>query len=146
MARTRKKNIFHKKFSRGFTLIELVVTVGILAFGIVTIYEALFLSMDTFGSYVNYLETQDWIDEAIFDKSQELMKAKALEPGQASGQIVRNNKMFEWAVAVNFVDEEQGLYRVDVTLSWRQGSKTARVSRTAYLLAPQLKVYGEGFV
>ena len=72
----------------------MIVTVAILSFGIVTIYEALFISMDTFGYYVNYLETQDWINERIAQKNSELIETKKLEPGVTSGQIVRNQKTF----------------------------------------------------
>jgi prepilin-type N-terminal cleavage/methylation domain-containing protein len=132
-----------RKTSCGFTLIELIVTIGILSFGIVTIYEALFISMDTFGFYTNYLETQDWIDEKIAEKNDELTQAQRLEAEEASGQIVRDQRTFYWTMMVSPIDEYHGLYRVDVVLSWNQGSKKAQISRVAYLLPPQLKIYEE---
>jgi prepilin-type N-terminal cleavage/methylation domain-containing protein len=142
MAQTREHGSVLKK-SPGFTLIELLVTVGILAFGIVTVYEALFISMDTFGYYVNYLEIQDWIDGKIAEQNQALMQAEALEPGEASGRITRNHKTFQWNMVTTMVDEEQKFYQLEITLSWHQGSKTVKISRTAYLLPPQLKSYEE---
>jgi len=48
---------------RGFTLVEVVMTGAILSFGIVSIYEAFFISLDTYGYYTSYLNTQDWISE-----------------------------------------------------------------------------------
>ncbi len=138
-----KQKFLLKRKRRGFTLVELMVTVAILSFGIVTIYEAFFISMDTYGYYTNYLETQDWINEQIARKRRELTEAKALEPGEMSGQIVRNNKTFHWLVTVSFINEDQSLYKVDVMLSWNQGSKKVKTSRTAYLLPAQLKKYEE---
>lgn len=146
MIRQHRQKSSHKTSSRGFTLIELIVTVGILAFGIVTIYEAFFVSVDTYGFYVNYLETQDWIDEKIAQKNDELTRALTLEIGAISGQVVRNQKTFHWTVVVSPVNVEYGLYKVDVTLSWNQGSKRVHASRVAYLLPPQLKAYEEIFV
>ena len=144
--RKYEQKSFRRKFSKGFTLVELIVTVGILAFGIVTVYEALFISMDTFGFYVNYLETQDWINEKISEKNDELTQEKILEIGEDSGQIVRNQKTFYWTSSVSFINEEQRLYEVNVTLSWKQGGKNVRTSRVAYLLPPQLRTYEEGSV
>jgi len=129
--------------SKGFTLIELLVTVAILAFGIVTIYEALFVSVDAFGFYTHYLNTQDWINEKISEVNDELTQFHELEIGQTSGQIVRDHKKFEWTTTISQMDEEQGLYRVDVVLSWQEGSKKAKTSRAAYLLPPQLRTYDE---
>lgn len=129
--------------SAGFTLVEVMVTVAILAFGIVAIYEALFISMNTFGFYSNYLDTQDWVNEKISETQNQLTQAQLLEPGETSGQIVRDQKTFDWSVIISPVNEEQRLYKIDVTLSWKQGGKRVRTSRTVYLLAPQLKEYNE---
>ncbi len=137
---------YRSKLSRkstGFTLVELIVTVAILSFGIVAIYEALFVSVDAFGYYTNYLNTQDWISEKISETEDGLTQSQTLEIGQTSGQITRNYKTFDWIMIVDQKSEEQGLYQVNVTLSWREGSKTIKTSRTAYLLSPHLKLYEE---
>lgn len=118
-------------------------TVAILSFGIVTIYEALFVSMDTFGFYTNYLDTQDWINEKISEVQNQLTTAQILEPAKTSGQIVRNQKTFDWVMTITWINEKHGLYKIDITLSWKQGSKEVRTSRVAYLLPPQLKEYNE---
>ena len=138
-----KQKIRFSKRSKGFTLIEVMVTVAILAFGIVTIYEALFISMDAFGFYTNYLNTQDWGNEKIVEVQGQLTQMQILEPGEVSGQIVRDHKTFDWSMTISPVNEELGLYKIDLTLSWKQGSKTVSSSRAAYLLPPQLKEYNE---
>ena len=138
-----RQKILSSKRSKGFTLVEVIVTVAILAFGIVTIYEAFFISMDTFGFYTNYLDTQDWINEKISQAQVQLTKAQILEPGETSGRIVRDHKTFDWSMVISPVNESQGLYEIDVTLSWKQGSKRVTTSRSAYLLPPQLKEYNE---
>ena len=138
-----RQRILFSKESKGFTLVEVMVTVAILAFGIVTIHEALFISMDTFGFYTNYLDTQDWINEKISEVQNRLTKAQILEPGKTSGQVVRGPKTFNWSMIISEVNEDQGLYKIDLTLSWKQGSKRVKTSRVAYLLPPQLKEYNE---
>ena len=136
MVNTHKKN-------KGFTLVEVMMTVAILAFGIVSIYEALFVSMDTHGYYVHYMSTQEWIDEKIWDVQSELINSGTLIEEETSGQIMRDHKMYDWLMAISSMDETQGLYHIRVTLSWREGDKKVNTARETYLLSPQLKVYNE---
>jgi len=132
----------HKK-NKGFTLVEVIMTVAILAFGIVSIYEALFISADTHGYYVHYLSTQDWISEKIWEAQSKLINSGELNEEETSGQIVRDHKMYDWLMAVSLLDETQGLYRVRVTLSWQEGNKKVNTARETYLLSPLLKAYNE---
>jgi len=129
--------------NRGFTLIEVMMSVAILAFGIVSIYEALFVSVDTYSYYTHYLSTQDWISEKIWKVQEELIITHELISEQTSGQIVRNHKTFDWVMAVSQMDEDQGLYKVNVTLFWNEGEKKVSTSREAYLLPAELKEYDE---
>ena len=129
--------------AKAFTLVEVMVTTAILAFGIVSIYEALFVSTDVFGYYMNYLHSQDWMDEKIVQAQEQLTQAKTFEADKAAGRFVRGNKTFGWFIMVNPVDEEAGLYKIDLTLSWKQGRKDIDLSRSAYLLSPRLKEYNE---
>ena len=122
---------------------HLIMTVAILAFGIVAIYEALFVSMDTHGYYTHYLSTQDWISEKIWDVQSELTSSGILNEEQTSGQIVREHKTYDWFMEISPLDEAQGLYLVNVKLSWREGDKTVNTEREAYLLSPELKIYNE---
>ena len=132
-----------RKNSRGFTLVEVIMTVAILSFGIVSIYEALFVSVDTYGYYTHYFGTQDWISEKIWEVQSELIDAGVLNEEQTSGQIIRDHKTYDWLMAITQIDETQGLYRVRVTLSWYEGNKKVNTTRETYLLPPQLKVYDE---
>lgn len=132
---------------KGFTLIELIMTVAILSFGIVSIYEALFVSADVYGYYTNYLNIQGWMSEKIWDVQKELITSQTLDIERESGQIVRNHKTFDWMMTVMLIDETQGLYRINITLSWNEGGKRVSTSRQAYVMPPGLRNYYEkGFV
>jgi hypothetical protein len=75
------------------------------------------------------------------------METKELEPGQSSGQIVRDHKTFDWMMAVRIIDDQQSLYEVDLTLSWKEGGRMIKSARTAYLIPPELRAYNaEGSV
>jgi len=139
----KSKHLTETFSKRGFTLIEVMVTVAILAFGIVSIYQALFVSVDAYGYYTHYFSTQDWISEKIWEVQEELTDSNMLEVTRTSGQFVRTHKTFDWIMVVSLLDADEGLYKVNVTLTWREGDKMASTSREAYLLSPKLKIYNE---
>lgn len=118
-------------------------TVAILAFGIVSIYEAFFISVDTYGYYTHYLSSNDWIGEKIWEMQEILTESQALDIEETSGKIERDHKTFDWTVSVNSLDLEQALYQVEITLLWKEGNKTVSISRKAYLLPAQLREYNE---
>jgi prepilin-type N-terminal cleavage/methylation domain-containing protein len=129
--------------TKGFTLMEIMVTVAVLSFGIVSIYEAFFISVDTYGYYTRYLNVRDWVDGKITELELALLESQVLEQGRTAGQITRGHKTFDWTVQVTLIGEDQGLYAVDVRIFWREGVRTVDISRTAYLMPPQLRLYNE---
>ena len=128
----------------GFTLIEIMVTVAILSFGLVAIYQTLFVSMDAYGYYTNYFDTQDWLSEKIYYLQEQLTDSGTLEAGVMSGQIERNHKKIDWHINISVLDADQGLYKVNISLSWREGGKNVGTSRDAYLMSPKLKEFNDG--
>ena len=131
------------KKNKGFTLVEVMMTVAILSFGIVSIYEALFVSLDAYGYYTHYFNTSDWIGEKIWEVQSELINSGALNEEQTSGKIVRDHKAYDWLMTVSLLDPTQGLYKVRVILSWQEGNKKVDTTREVYLLPPELKIYNE---
>jgi hypothetical protein len=120
-----------------------MMTVAILAFGIVSIYEALFVSVDAYGYYTHYFNTQDWVNEKIWEIQSELIDSGELNEEQTSGRIVREHKTYDWLMAVSSLDATQGLYHVKVTLSWQEGNRKVNTTRETYLMSPELKIYNE---
>jgi prepilin-type N-terminal cleavage/methylation domain-containing protein len=118
----------------GFTLIEIMVAVAILAFGIVAIYEAFFISLDSYGFYANYLNSREWMNERIWEISDDLIRAEMLIPGQTAGRIASNNKDINWTVSIKPMDAQENLYSLDINLNWQQGNRKIKFSRVAYAL------------
>jgi len=119
---------------RAFTLIEVMVTTAILSLGVVLIYNAFFISLDAFNYCSDYLSVAPWMDEKIW-QAQEQLNSQGLSaqlPG--NGQLNVNNKEFNWYLRCVPVSGEQDLFKIDLLLSWQQGSRNKRLSRIAYAL------------
>ncbi|OGX37013.1 MAG: hypothetical protein A3G91_06230 [Omnitrophica WOR_2 bacterium RIFCSPLOWO2_12_FULL_50_9] len=118
--------------SAGFTLIEVMVSVAILAFGIVVIYEAMLTSLNIFGSYASYLNAQSWIDEQIWEAQDRVNHSRIVTTRENKGALRLNNKDSEWTMQIDPLDMEAGLYALNIRLAWQEGERTITLSRGAY--------------
>lgn len=117
---------------KGFTLIEIMATVAILSFGILAIFESFFISMDAFGYYANYLNAHWWINEKIWELEDRLMETEYLMIKDEGGSFNTLNKNFRWSTSVNPIDEENGVYKLDVSVYWHEGKRERFVYRGTY--------------
>ena len=115
-------------------MIEIMVTVAILSFGILAIYESFFISLDTYSYYTNYLNAQAWVSEKIWELEDQLISVYNPMVEDQNGSFTVMNKTFNWSVAVNPIDETNGVYRLDVSLFWKEGPRERFISRTVYTL------------
>jgi len=126
--------------TRAFTLIEVMVAASVLALGAVLIYEAFFISLDSFEYCANFLQVSVWTDALLWEAQDAVLHPSSAKPILTGGQITRRNKKFQWDLSYDVLDEikEAGrfcqMYRIDVRVFWQQGYRTAGVSRSTYAL------------
>lgn len=126
--------------NNGFTLIEVMVGLAVLSFGIVVIFETFFLSLNTYSSYSNYLKTQNWLDEKIWDMQDRLNHSALITMNTDSGQVRVNNKDLPWNMNVGVVDWDESLIEVNVNLSWQEGGRTVTSARHAYAVPARVVI------
>ena len=124
---------------RGFTLIEAMVATLILVVGVVFIYEALFISLDAFNYCVDYLELSGWTDEQLWLAHDKIMRLGSSAAVNASGELYLGNKKFDWSISSDLLNEDTGLYKVDVGLFWRQNKSNRKILRSTYSIYAQDK-------
>jgi prepilin-type N-terminal cleavage/methylation domain-containing protein len=128
----------HELSQGGFTLIEIMVTVAILTFGVVAIYQSLFISLDTYSLYSHHLSVLHRMDEILWTTREDLLRTRSLIPGETGDRIADENKAFDWHLSILPMNIEVGLYRLRLTFSWQEGKRTINVLRETYALAPPL--------
>ena len=118
--------------NRGFTLVEVLVATAILSFGLVMIYQAFFISLDTFDYYLNNLDAQLWLDEKLWQLQDDFRRYAVFSPLKLSDEFIIGNKRFNWSVDYNPIDPEE-LYKVSLKVAWSQGSRAINLLRVAYI-------------
>ena len=121
----------------GFTLVEVMVSVSILALGSSLIYEAFFTNLDLCNYYEDYLSITPWINEKIWQAQNSLSRAVSPGPIETDGVFINGNRKFVWDlsyVALDEIKEDYKLYKIDLSVNWRVGKRPFALSRSAYAL------------
>lgn len=116
--------------TKGFTLMEVMVSTVVLSLGTVLIYSSFLTSLDSFNRYVNYLNVIPWMDQRLWlaqDDLNRLGDAAVISP---AGDFQKAGRDFKWSLNYSPVDDN--LYQVNLELSWQQGSRKAGLARSAY--------------
>lgn len=128
----------NKKSPKAFTLLEVMITTAVLALGATLIHQSFFIAADSFNYYSTLLKITPWMDEKIWQAQNELRHVGPGATIPAGGELLVNNKSINWSLAFNSLDnsldQKDSLYEVDLVASWPQGSRQAKLSRSAYAI------------
>ena len=120
------------KRSRGFTLVEIMVTAAVLSFGLVCVYQSLFICLDTLKYCNNYLNVLPQINEKIWLTQDVLKTSGPTAQLETEGNFTSGKKVFDWVLSYLLVDESEYLYQITMDVKWKEANRSAGLSRTAY--------------
>ena len=124
--------------SRGFTFVEVMVSLVVLCCGIVLIYKSFFLCADYLNNLTCRLYASSLIDEKIGDITQSFAEwpAKSLNFGDNAVTLNINYKPVRFTYEINAqpLPDVKSVWQVDVKLSWQDGPRNMRMQRSAYMI------------
>lgn len=122
---------------KAFTFVEVMVTLVILSSGIVMIYKSFFLCVDYLSRLSCRLCAVELLDEKIADMSRLLKETAGTafdrEPLTVTRQIQHKAIDYHYEITFDPVAELEGVYRLDVGLSWSEGDRAMHLSRSAFV-------------
>lgn len=120
------------KKNTGFSFVELMVTVAVLSFGIVIVFQAFIVSLNTFSYYVTHLQAQSWAHEKIWEISDKLIQKDSLDSSETSGNFIIGSKKIAWDIDIVPIDEKGEFFSLSLILSWQEGNRRVEVQRATY--------------
>lgn len=133
------------KKSCGYTFLELMVTVSILAIGIVGVYKVLLASIDYQTQLSCRLYAANLIEHEIALIENQL-RATGQFPIQENGKVIeafldRRNIDFRLSLLPAGVENQiVGLIPVEVVLSWTDRGRTINLKRALYFVSLNMKL------
>ena len=124
--------------SKGFTFVEVMVSLVILCSGIVMIYKSFFLCADYLNNLTCRLYASSLIDEKIGDITRSFAEwpAKPLDFGDNSVELNINHKSvwFNYNIKLAPLDDVKSVWQVDVNLNWLDGPRPMHAERSVYMI------------
>ena len=121
---------------KGFSFLEVMVAVSVLAVGIVFIYKAFFTTID----YLTHLKIRLYANAALEQKVaniQYFFKLKGEIPDlrdEVDTAVVNNKTIpFAYATTLNSVDAMPNLVQMELTCSWPERNRNFKLARSMYL-------------
>ena len=123
--------IFYKK---GFTLVELMITVSILSLGLVMVNGALIRIADLLGRYTNSLVGYQWMDQKMWEAKESLFYSEAIRTDAGGTGVVSllNQKEAYWSLQDKAVLMTKGVHDLSFTVGWQQGQSFVQISKAGY--------------
>ncbi len=114
---------------RGFSLIELMLTMVFVMLGTLMIRGTMLRAADMYGRYTSTLKTLLWADEQV-ERSREALLRGELEG--KSGTLEVPGRQFNWDQDVSGLGTP-GLFRLDLLLDWTESGKPVTFQRSLYV-------------
>jgi prepilin-type N-terminal cleavage/methylation domain-containing protein len=121
-----------KRKAGGFTLIEVMVAVAVLSFGLVMVYQAFFIVLDSFNYSADYLEIVSWMDEKIWQVQDSIMRTGALETNSSQGEFISRNKKFDWILFSSVLNGNGNISAVNLEVNWKESRRKVKATRSCY--------------
>lgn len=120
------------KAIRGFSLIEVMVTLCLLSLGIVMIHQSLLSSLNTITFLSNRLNAGFELGNRLWEIEESLKSAKDIAQLPKSVRSLSNGLDFDCTFDAKELDASKKLYQIQATLSWLEQGRNKRLVRSAY--------------
>jgi prepilin-type N-terminal cleavage/methylation domain-containing protein len=119
--------------NKGFTLVEVIISIGILTFGLILILQGFALSLHAINISYNNLKAGLLADEITSQFLIDFQNAKYGTQPKLSGGIETENAKFDWTISLKQDSGYKELNEVIPIVSWVSGRREGSVSVPTYL-------------
>ena len=136
--------IISKKNIRGFSFLEVMTAIMVLSGGLVLIYKAFFLVLDYTNHLACRLQANVFLDEKISDLQRALHDQNQLtmvQSKEVDHVLIANKQIdFQYTLDVRGVENWQGLFLLEVTVSWQERGRRIQLSKETYVSSYRLGI------
>ncbi len=126
--------IGNNRDSRGFTLIEVMLAAAILGSSVTFLFQGFLMSLNSSGYLVNRMAAGILASNRAWEIQDSLRHNTGMPSMITSAEELSNGTRFNWMVNSKTLDQEYGLYEVDIKYSWPQNNRQPNIKSVIYIL------------
>lgn len=117
----------------GFTLIEVMLAVCVLALGTVMVQQGFLRCAGLFREASHRLAAESWINSKLAETREKVVYAEMPDLEAESGVFIWSGRSFDWRVSIDSEPAGKDLYRMTVSAQWLQSGRPASISKESYV-------------
>jgi prepilin-type N-terminal cleavage/methylation domain-containing protein len=126
-------NHIQKSSNQGFTFVEIMVAVAVVAIGLVAVLGSFITS------YQIFQQTENYNQAVLISLDQFWQLEDALAQGDnssslPSGELTDGLKKFQWAFEETPIQDYNDLKEIKLKISWLDGKRTGQINWATYLI------------
>jgi prepilin-type N-terminal cleavage/methylation domain-containing protein len=121
---------------KGFTLIEIMVSIAILSMGLILILQGFTYSINIFNIAQSNLEAVLLAEENMVKFEMGSKRVGDSSYKDTSGNTKLNNMNFAWDIRMSPQEEYEDLYKISSIISWNRGQNRGSTPLVSYLRIP----------
>jgi len=125
--------------NRGFTLIEIMISIAILSVGLILILQGFTRCLNILRISQNNLETSLLAEEKMAEFEIAAKQDKGAFFKDTSGESQSGNIEFKWQIRLSPDNEYEDLNEVLTTVYWKEGRRSGASVFSTYLIIPHDK-------
>lgn len=122
---------------RGFTLIEVILSIVILSVGIVAVQRVFIGSLSALSVIENWSQAERLLDEKIWGLGREVREhGGEFQKRQDSGLLLGSDRTYRYDMNIREVGSDTRLMEAQAVVSWGNQGGGRSLKRTFYLMVP----------
>lgn len=123
---------------KGFTLIEVILSVILLTVGIVSVQRVFIGSLSALSVIENWDQAEALLEEKIWDVEREIRdEKKVLLQSVRDGVLLGKDRTYQYDLDMQPVDPEGNFMKAKISVSWKiSGMRRQFIKREFYLMVP----------
>lgn len=122
---------------RGFTLIEVILSIVILAVGIISVQRVFIGSLSALSVIENWSQAERLLEEKIWSLGREVREqGEKFQKRQDSGLLLGSDRTYQYDMNIREIGPDANLMEAQAVVSWGRQGAGRSIKRTFYLMVP----------
>lgn len=122
---------------KGFTLIEVILSIMILALGIVSVQRVFMGTLSSLSVIENWSQAERLLEEKIWGLGREVReKGRKFHKRQETGLLLGTDRTYQYDMSIREIGPDAHLMEAQAAVSWGRQGASRSIKRTFYLMVP----------